>query len=154
MASTIFTGDRHMGLDRFLSEQDSVYSSVISELRSGQKRSHWMWFIFPQIVGLGHSATAKFFAIANLDEARRYLEHPILGARLRECCEHVLSIKGRTARDIFGYPDDLKLRSSMTLFESVDRDPSSVFTRVLETLYGGERDALTLRIVASRPATS
>ena len=103
-------------LQRFVDAQQSVYETVLSELRQGKKRSHWMWFIFPQLAGLGHSAMAKKFAISSLDEARAYLEHPILGRRLIECTQLVNEIEGRTIDDIFGYPDNLKFRSCMDLF--------------------------------------
>ncbi len=130
--------DDPYNLNRFLTAQESVYDRALAELKSGRKRTHWMWFIFPQIDGLGHSETARFYAIKNLEEARAYLRHPILGARLAECAEAVLAVEGRTAAEIFGYPDDLKLRSSMTLFASVS-EPGSVFERVLAKYYHGER---------------
>jgi uncharacterized protein (DUF1810 family) len=136
-----------MNLGRFLNAQKSVYADVLSELKRGKKRSHWMWFIFPQIAGLGRSPTAKFYAIENLDEASAYLNHPLLGARLIECAEALLSIKGKTASEIMGHPDDMKLRSSMTLFASIERS-DSLFTAVLERYFQGEPDELTLnRIV-------
>jgi uncharacterized protein (DUF1810 family) len=103
-------------LARFVDAQEPVYADVVAELRAGRKRTHWMWFVFPQIQGLGPSETAQWFAIRSLDEARAYLAHPVLGARLRECTRIVLDIEGRTASEIFGYPDDLKFRSSLTLF--------------------------------------
>ncbi len=133
-------------LARFISAQEGVYDSVLAELRGGQKRSHWMWFVFPQIHGLGNSATAIHFAIRNRAEARQYLEHPLLGARLRECAELVLVIKGRSISDIFGYPDDLKLKSSMTLFAAV-AETGSVFVRVLEKYFDGKRDVRTLHLL-------
>ena len=133
-------------LARFISAQEGVYDSVLAELRGGQKRSHWMWFVFPQIHGLGNSATAIHFAIRNRAEARQYLEHPLLGARLRECAELVLVIKGRSISDIFGYPDDLKLKSSMTLFAAV-AETGSVFVRVLEKYFDGKRDVWTLHLL-------
>ena len=130
-------------LSRFTSAQEGVYDSALAELRSGRKRSHWMWFVFPQIHGLGNSATAVCYAIKGREEARRYLQHPILGARLIECAEVLLAIQGRSASEIFGYPDDLKLKSSMTLFASIAA-PGSVFVRVLEKYFHGERDVRTL----------
>ena len=133
-------------LERFVDAQKRIYGAVLAELRGGQKRSHWMWFIFPQIDGLGHSPTARFYAIKDLREARAYLDHPLLGARLRECAEAVLAVEGRSASAIFGYPDDMKLRSSMTLFAEVDEGPQSVFDRVLDKYFGGERDGATLGI--------
>jgi uncharacterized protein (DUF1810 family) len=131
-------------LGRFTRAQDRVYRTVLSELRSGRKRTHWIWYIFPQIDGLGYSTTSKYYAIKGRAEAKRYLEHPVLGARLLECSEAVLDIEGRSASEVFGYPDDLKLKSCMTLFASVAADPNSVFNRVLEKLFHGERDGRTL----------
>jgi uncharacterized protein (DUF1810 family) len=129
-------------LDRFLEAQGHVYAGVLAELRSGRKTGHWMWFIFPQIAGLGQSATSRFYAIASRDEARAYLAHPVLGARLRECAEAVLAVPGRSADEIFGVIDALKLRSCMTLFHRVAPE-ESVFARVLERYYGGLADAVT-----------
>ena len=137
-----------MTLQRFLDAQDGVYEQALAELRAGRKRSHWMWFVFPQIAGLGHSSTAVYYAIADLAEARAYLAHPLLGARLAECAGALLGVTGRTAHEILGSPDDLKLRSSMTLFAQV-AGPDSVFRRVLERYYGGEADARTLDLLAS-----
>lgn len=129
-------------LQRFLSAQAPVYADVFSELRAGQKRSHWMWFIFPQIAGLGRSATARFYAISSADEAAAYLEHPMLGARLRECTSLVMEAEGRSARDIFGSPDDLKFRSSMTLFAAAG-GPGEPFAGALQEFFGVP-DKLTL----------
>jgi uncharacterized protein (DUF1810 family) len=137
-----------MTLQRFLDAQDGVYEQALAELRAGRKRTHWMWFVFPQIAGLGHSSTAAYYAIADLAEARAYLAHPLLGARLAECAGALLGVTGRTAQEILGSPDDLKLRSSMTLFAQV-AGPDSVFRRVLERYYGGEADARTLDLLAS-----
>jgi uncharacterized protein (DUF1810 family) len=136
-------------LTRFTKAQERVYASVLAELRSGWKRTHWMWFIFPQIDGLGHSSTAKFYAIKNIEEARQYLKHPVLGARLVECSEAVLAVEGRSVAAIFGYPDDMKLKSSMTLFASVAGDPHSVFNSVLDKYFQGERDSRTLQLLGS-----
>jgi uncharacterized protein (DUF1810 family) len=133
-------------LERFLGAQASVYGQALAELRAGQKRSHWMWFIFPQIAGLGHSATSIHYAIKSLEEARAYLNHPVLGPRLRECAEAVHAVEGRTASDVFGFPDDLKLRSSMTLFAAV-AEPESVFLRVLEKYFQGKQDERTLQLL-------
>lgn len=108
--------DDPFNLERFVEAQERVYSQVSAELRRGQKTSHWMWFVFPQIQGLGHSPMAQKFAIASLAEAQAYLGHPVLGPRLRECTQLVVDVEGRTASEIFGYPDDIKFRSSMTLF--------------------------------------
>src|SRR5512135_647652 len=106
-------------LDRFINAQEHVYQNVFSELRSGSKQSRWMWFMFPQIDGLGHSPTSRYYSIKSREEARQYLDHPILGARLLECAGTVLALNGRSALEIFGSPDDLKLKSSMTLFASL-----------------------------------
>ncbi len=133
-------------LMRFLSAQEPVFDRVLAELRSGQKRSHWMWFIFPQIAGLGNSPTSRYYAIQSLEEARAYLNHPILGPRLVQCAEILLGIEGRSASEIFDFPDDLKLRSFMTLFDRV-MDSPSVFSRVLEKYYGGKQDEATLKIL-------
>jgi len=138
--------DDTFGLSRFISAQDGVFDRVLEELKSGQKRSHWMWYIFPQADGLGYSATSKHYAIKSMEEARAYLNHPVLGSRLLECADTVLAIKGRSASDIFGYPDDLKLQSSMTLFASV-AGPDSVFVRVLNKYFQGERDVRTLQLL-------
>ncbi len=138
-------------LQRFLAAQEGVYPAALAELRGGRKRTHWMWFVFPQFEGLGSSPTARQFAIKSLDEARAYLDHPVLGARLAECAGALLGLPGRTASDIFDYPDDLKLHSSMTLFDLASQ-PGSVFGRVLEGYFGGKRDAETLRLVkAGKP---
>ncbi len=133
-------------LERFLSAQAPVYGQALAELRRGQKRSHWMWFVFPQIEGLGHSSTSIHYAIKSLEEARAYLKHPVLGSRLRECAEAVYAVEGHTASDIFGFPDDLKLRSSMTLFAAV-AEPESVFLRVLEKYFQGKQDERTLQLL-------
>jgi uncharacterized protein (DUF1810 family) len=133
-------------LARFTHAQDRIYADVLAELRGGRKLTHWMWFIFPQIDGLGHSSTTRYYAIKSLDEARRYLSHPVLGPRLSECAETVLAVRGRSVSEIFGYPDDLKLKSSMTLFASVT-GPDSVFGRVLDRYFHGERDARTLQLL-------
>ena len=135
-------------LNRFISAQEGVYDRALAELRGGLKRTHWMWFIFPQIDGLGYSSTARHYAIKSLEEARQYLSHPILGPRLVECAEAVLAVQGRSASDIFGYPDDMKLHSSMTLFALVS-EPHSVCVRVLEKYFQGKQDARTLQIVGS-----
>jgi uncharacterized protein (DUF1810 family) len=118
-------------------------TQVRQELAAGRKRSHWMWFVFPQLRGLGSSPTAMRFAISSADEARAYLEHELLGPRLRECARLVSQIEGRSAEDIFGWPDDLKLRSSMTLFARAS-DDNADFVAVLDKFYGGEQDPATL----------
>ena len=130
-------------LRRFVDAQAAVYPRVLAELTAGRKRSHWMWFVFPQIAGLGGSATARRFAIASLDEAAAYLAHPILGPRLRDCTRAVTAIEGRSATEIFGRPDDLKFRSSMTLFAAAS-DEAALFEAALNKFYDGEKDSLTL----------
>lgn len=133
-------------LNRFVLAQEKDYAPAIAEIRSGRKRTHWMWYIFPQLDGLGFSETARRYAIRGLDEARAYLEHPVLGPRLVECAEAVLSVQGRSAREIFGTPDDLKLRSCATLFAEVS-PAGSLFRRVLEEYFGGEADVRTLTLL-------
>jgi uncharacterized protein (DUF1810 family) len=129
-------------LDRFVTAQQGVYSGVLDELRAGRKVGHWIWFIFPQIAGLGHSAMSQLYAMSSLDEARAYLAHPVLGMRLRECAEIVLATTGRSALEIFGSIDAMKLRSSMTLFQrAAPEEP--VFGQVLERFYGGSPDEAT-----------
>ena len=130
-------------LQRFLDAQDPVYSRVCDELRAGRKQSHWMWFIFPQIAGLGRSEMAIRYAISSRDEAGAYLAHPILGARLRECTSLVNAVEGRTILQILGSPDDLKFRSSMTLFAHATAD-NQVFVDALRQYFGGQPDPLTL----------
>ena len=135
-----------MSLARFVEAQDRVYEQVCGELRDGEKRSHWMWFIFAQLAGLGHSEIARRFAIASLDEAQAYLAHPLLGARLRECVGILNGVEGRTISRIMGYPDDLKLRSCLTLFARATPD-NQVFLDALEKFYGGTMDSLTLKLL-------
>ncbi|KVQ06989.1 DUF1810 domain-containing protein [Burkholderia ubonensis] len=130
-------------LQRFVDAQDPVYAQVCDELRSGRKRSHWMWFVFPQIEGLGDSVMAQRYAIASLREADAYLRHPVLGERLRECTRLVNHVDGRSIQEIFGYPDYLKFRSSVTLFAHATSD-NAVFVEALEKYYGGEADHRTL----------
>ena len=131
------------GLQRFVDAQNPVYDKVCSELREGGKKSHWMWFIFPQIDGLGSSPMARKFAISSLAEATAYLEHPILGPRLTKCTELVNLVEGRSIEQIFGYPDDLKFRSSMTLFARAAPD-SRVFIDALQKYFSSEFDPATL----------
>jgi len=130
-------------LKRFLDAQDPVYERVCGELRKGRKESHWIWFIFPQLRGLGSSQTAARFGISSRQEAEAYLEHPVLGPRLRECTSLVNLIEGRSIDQIFGYPDDLKFRSSMSLFANVASD-HQIFEQALQKYFGGEPDPLTL----------
>ena len=132
-------------LQRFLDAQSSVYPLVLDELRRGRKQSHWMWFIFPQLAGLGHSAMAQRFAIASRAEAVAYLGHGVLGSRLRECTALVNGIEGRTILEILGSPDDLKFHSSMTLFGAVSSDPK--FAVAITKFYGGKRDQRTLDLL-------
>ena len=127
-------------------ERPQAPERALAEIRGGQKRSHWMWFIFPQIAGLGFSPTSQHYAIKSVAEARAYLDHPVLGARLLECAEAALSVDGRTAREIFGSPDDLKLRSSATLFASVSPE-GSVFHRLLDRFFDGAADEKTLALL-------
>ena len=134
-------------LERFVTAQEGIYADTLAELRSGRKRTHWMWFIFPQIDGLAMSATSKRYAIRSLAEARAYLDHPILGPRIIECCETLLALEGRSAAEIFGYPDDLKLRSSMTLFSIAD-PALEVFHSVLDKYFIGMPDERTIQIVS------
>jgi uncharacterized protein (DUF1810 family) len=133
-------------LARFVDAQSLAYDRALAEIRGGRKRSHWMWFIFPQLAGLGVSPMSARFAIASLDEARAYLRHPVLGPRLHECFDVLLQIDGRSAHDVFGSPDDLKLRSCATLFAEVT-PPDSVFAQLLERYFGGERDERTLSLL-------
>jgi len=132
--------------ERFVEAQDAVYEFVLEELGAGEKLSHWMWFVFPQIRGLGGSPMAERFAISSLDEAKAYLEHPILGPRLEECTRLVLAVNGKSAEEIFGYPDDLKFRSCMTLFAECAAD-AGIFTGSLQKFYDGEPDQQTLAIL-------
>lgn len=134
-------------LARFVDAQRENYDEAIAEIRSGRKRSHWMWYVFPQIAGLGVSETSRRYAISGRAEAEAYLAHPLLGPRLRESVEAALAIDGRSALDIFGSPDDMKLRSCVTLFASIS-PPGSVFERVLERYFGGEPDERTARLLA------
>lgn len=138
----MMTEDRH-NLARFVSAQQPVYAQALEELREGRKRSHWMWFIFPQIEGLGHSPMAQRYAISDRAEAKAYLAHPLLGERLRDCTEAMLSHKDRSAHAIFGSPDDLKFHSSMTLFDAVSKK-GSAFGQALLQFYGGKPDEATL----------
>ena len=133
-------------LQRFIDAQEGVHARALDELRAGRKTTHWMWFVFPQVAGLGSSAMAQRYAIGSLEEARAYLAHPVLGPRLVECTEAVLSHSDRTAHDILGSPDDVKLRSSMTLFVLV-AGPESVFQRVLDAFFDGETDQRTVDLV-------
>ena len=135
--------DDRFQLQRFVDAQQPVYAAVLNELRAGRKRSHWMWFIFPQVSGLGHSVTSEAFAVRSLAEAAAYLAHPTLGPRLRECCALVAGIEGRSIDEIFGHPDDLKFHSSMTLFaRAAPGDP--IFAACLQKYFSGQADPGTL----------
>ncbi|WP_432711602.1 DUF1810 domain-containing protein [Pedobacter sp.] len=133
-------------LYRFLNAQNQVYLKALDEIKNGKKKSHWMWYIFPQIIGLGHSDTAKFYGIKDLNEAASYLKHPVLGKHLIEISNVLLQLNGKTANQIFGSPDDLKLRSCMTLFANV-KNADPVFQDVLTKYFKGEQDALTLKLL-------
>ncbi|AVS74014.1 DUF1810 domain-containing protein [Paracidovorax cattleyae] len=136
-----------VALDRFIHAQEPVWDRVLSELNAGKKRSHWMWFIFPQVHGLGHSDMAQRYALQSRGEAAAYLDHPVLGERLREACSVLLGLdQGLSARGIFGSPDDIKLRSSMTLFAEVAA-PGSCFDAVLARYFDGVKDARTLELL-------
>jgi len=139
--------DDPFNLDRFVSAQAAVYPQVLAELRAGEKRSHWIWFVFPQMKGLGHSPQSEFYGIGSLAEATAYLQHPLLGPRLVECARLVNAVEGRPITRILGYPDDLKFRSSMTLFARAAQDPS-VFEEALEKYFDGQPDARTLELLA------
>lgn len=130
------------GLERFVKAQEYDFTLALSEIKNGRKESHWMWYIFPQIEGLGHSPTAQYYAIQDRKEAECYIEHPLLGSRLLEISGELLKLKSSDARAVLGWPDDMKLKSSMTLFEAVSGE--KVFAQVLEKFFGGERDAYTL----------
>lgn len=130
-------------LQRFVTAQEDVYAQALAELRGGRKRSHWMWFVFPQIRGLGHSPMAMRYAIGSLEEATAYLRHPVLGARLRECTRAVQAVDGRSATEIFGQPDDVKFRSSMTLFAAAG-DDAAPFAAALQKYFAGHPDPATL----------
>lgn len=139
-----------MALERFVSAQEQVFSDVIGELSSGRKRTHWMWFIFPQLASLGRSERARFYGIPDLDEARVYLDDPLLGPRLRECVELVLNHTGKSAHDILGSPDDIKLRSCLTLFReaAASEDDRALFNEALDAFYDGP-DPLTLELLSA-----
>jgi uncharacterized protein (DUF1810 family) len=146
------TGTDIFNLQRFINAQESTFDDVQAELAAGQKRTHWMWFIFPQIKGLGSSSTAQRFAISSLEEGAAYLEHPILGRRLEKCTALVNAIQDRSVQEIFGYPDDLKFHSSMTLFAQVADDfhfEASVFKQSLSKYFSGRLDDKTVNLLHS-----
>jgi uncharacterized protein (DUF1810 family) len=138
------SGDDPYDLLRFVAAQEDIYPRALAELRAGRKRSHWMWYVFPQLAGLGSSPMSQRYSIRSLAEAAAYLRHPLLGPRLVECCEALLSVEGRSALEILGSPDDMKLRSCATLFERVIPG-SPVFAQVIDRYFQGSRDDATLR---------
>ena len=140
------SGTDPFDLQRFVGAQAGSFATALGEIRAGRKRSHWIWFIFPQVRGLGVSSTSQHYGISGIAEARAYLEHPVLGPRLLQCTEALLALEGRNASAIMPYPDDLKLRSSMTLFERA-AGPGAVFSRVLDEFYQGRRDERTIGLL-------
>lgn len=152
-ASVMETATDPYDLDRFLQAQQGDYEQALGEIRNGRKRSHWMWYVFPQYAGLGFSATSRRYAIRSQAEAEAYLRHPVLGVRLAECAEAALGIRERSAAEVFGSPDDMKLRSSATLFAAVS-PPGSLFQRLLETYFAGEPDQRTLQLLSSEQPPS
>lgn len=137
-----YNNNDKFNLIRFLDAQDPVYDKVREELKNEKKQSHWMWFIFPQISGLGKSSTSKYYSIKSAEEAEAYLAHPVLGERLDECCEILLNTEKSSANAIFGSPDDVKLQSSMTLFAEISPE-NELFEKVLQKFFGGEKDDFT-----------
>jgi uncharacterized protein (DUF1810 family) len=137
-------------LQRFVTAQAEDYQCALQELQRGQKKSHWIWYIFPQVAGLGHSPTAQEYAIRSRDEAVAYLGHAVLGTRLQECCEALLKHQGKKVEDVMGFPDNLKLRSSMTLFALLSSH-DSVFYKVLDVFYSGQMDDRTLAFLNAEP---
>ena len=138
-------------LERFVSAQAAVFSTVMEELTAGQKRSHWMWFIFPQLRGLGHSSMAKFYGIGSLDEARAYLGHPLLRPRLNLCTRTVLAVEDRSLHDIFGSPDDMKFHSAMTLFALAASNQETVYRQALDRWWQGRADERTIALLDATP---
>ena len=135
-------------LARFVEAQARDYNQALAEIKAGRKRSHWIWYVFPQLDGLGFSSMSRRYAIKSVDEAKAYLAHPVLGKRLVEICDAALAVEGKSAHDVFGSPDDMKLKSCATLFASVS-PPGSVFERLLEKYFQGERDGKTLELIGS-----
>ena len=138
-----------MSLERYTKAQAPIYAQALAELTRGHKQSHWMWYVFPQFSGLGHSPMSQAYAIQSLQEAREYLSHPVLGARLRECCQAVMALEGKSAHEIFRTPDDLKFRSSLTLFAQAAPE-ETLFGDLLEKYFGGEEDSATLELLADQ----
>jgi uncharacterized protein (DUF1810 family) len=147
MTALIDPSNDPFDLRRFLLAQAPVFDTALAELQAGRKRSHWMWFVFPQLRGLGSSSMAQFYGIGSLAEARAYLAHPVLGPRLVGCTEAVLALRGKLFHDIFGSPDDMKFRSSMSLFALASDDPVNVFMRALEAYCGGRLDEKTVTML-------
>lgn len=137
---------KNSSLDRFLKAQEKVYDIALSEIKSGRKQSHWMWYIFPQYKRLGFSETSKFYAIQSLDEATEFINHPVLGKRLREITTELLKLEEHNTYKIFGSPDDMKLKSCMTLFSLVDEDEKYIFKNVLDKFFNGENDEMTIQL--------
>lgn len=134
-------------LNRFIKAQENSYEEALSEIKSGRKRSHWMWYIFPQYKGLGFSETSKYYSIKDLDEARKYLKHPILGERLKLITNELLALNENNANKVFGSPDDLKLKSSMTLFAAIETSEENIFNAVLDKYFNGQTDNKTLTLI-------
>jgi len=135
-------------LSRFLIAQETAYQTALAEIKSGRKQSHWMWYVFPQLAGLGFSGTARFYGIKDGEEAKEYLDHPLLGGRLREICHELLAIPHSDAHVIFGSPDDLKLRSCVTLFHLIDVSDKNVFKKILVKFFRGQSDQKTIQLLA------
>lgn len=152
MAGAAESGPDPHDLGRFVGSQAGDYEQALAEINCGRKRSHWMWYVFPQIDGLGFSSISRRYSIKSLHEARAYLDHPLLGPRLVECAEAALGVEGWSAHEIFGPPDDTKLRSSATLFARVT-PADSVFARLLHKFFDGERDGKTLRLLEVDPGS-
>ncbi|HWY64326.1 MAG TPA: DUF1810 domain-containing protein [Rhizomicrobium sp.] len=138
-----------MSLERYVKAQAPIYARALAELKAGHKQSHWMWYVFPQMAGLGHSTTSHTYGIESLKEAREYLAHPLLGARLRECCRAVMAVEGKTAHEIFRSPDDLKFRSCLTLFAHAAPE-ETLFDELLVKYFDGKEDSGTLELLAGQ----
>ena len=149
MADAVESGTDPLELNRFVNAQAEDYEQALAEIKAGRKRSHWMWYIFPQIEGLGFSSMSRRYSIKSASEARAYLDHPVLGPRLVECADAALSVDGRSAYEIFGSPDDMKLKSCATLFASVT-PADSVFARLLDKFFEGKPDGKTLGLLGAR----
>jgi uncharacterized protein (DUF1810 family) len=140
-------GTPKFDLDRFVTAQEPVIETALDELRAGRKRNHWMWFVFPQMLGLGISRTSELYGIVSLEEARAYLAHPVLGPRLKACTQAVMAVEGRTLREIFGSPDDAKFRSSMTLFALAAEDDGSLYRQAIDRWCDGQMDERTVKLL-------